>query len=86
LIVIEDSCRTLYHPNLDQIMESIPAIVQAVEMIIRLSHGSHVSERVTSLMVKIANQMIETCYAFLFQVSFTFRQLVRNIIDKTQCE
>lgn len=58
---METSCHALYLDDPSNMKDSILSLLQTVRLIFNVSQFYNTSERTSSLMVKITNQMIETC-------------------------
>lgn len=48
-------------------LEHIPSLMSSVRMIHTVSQFYNTSERITSLLLKVTNQMISTCRNYLLQ-------------------
>lgn len=57
LNALEQLCKPLYHSDLAAMMESIPTLVNTIQMIHAVSRYYHTSERMTSLFVKVRNSI-----------------------------
>ncbi|CAH1798803.1 unnamed protein product, partial [Owenia fusiformis] len=53
--------------NPSTMIEHIPSLMNAIRMIYSISQYYNTSERMTSLFVKVTNQMITTCKAYILQ-------------------
>ncbi|KAI9021920.1 dynein heavy chain and region D6 of dynein motor-domain-containing protein [Hyaloraphidium curvatum] len=67
LLAMESNIQCLYQTDPEIVMDYIPGIVEAVKMLMMLSTGTHASERITSLLVKIANQMVRCCHGHVLK-------------------
>ncbi|KAG2458607.1 DYH5 protein, partial [Polypterus senegalus] len=70
-------------------LEHIPSLINSIRMIYSISQYYNTSERMTSLFVKITNQMISTCKAYLYQGvnkiwEHDRNELLKRIQDCTQ--
>ncbi|VDL99205.1 unnamed protein product [Schistocephalus solidus] len=50
-----------------QLTEQVPGLINAIRMIYEISQYYNTSERMTSLLVKVTNQMIASCRKFIYQ-------------------
>ncbi|GLV32121.1 Dynein heavy chain 1 [Carabus blaptoides fortunei] len=62
---MEKNCHSLYLDDPMSMQDSILGLLQTVRLIHSVSQFYNTSERISSLMVKITNQMIETCKEFI---------------------
>ncbi|XP_041986842.1 dynein axonemal heavy chain 5 [Aricia agestis] len=62
---MEKCCHSLYLDDPVKIKDSILNLLQTVRLIHSVSQFYNTSERISSLMVKITNQMIETCKQYI---------------------
>uniref|UniRef100_A0A6I8MYJ8 Dynein axonemal heavy chain 5 n=1 Tax=Ornithorhynchus anatinus TaxID=9258 RepID=A0A6I8MYJ8_ORNAN len=65
LCALEKCCDPLYGSDPVSMVDAIPALINAIKMIHSISHYYNTSERITSLFVKVTNQMITACKAYL---------------------
>ncbi|NXM47653.1 DYH8 protein, partial [Gymnorhina tibicen] len=62
---LERVCRPLYNTDIVSMTQGIPNLIKAVQMIHRVSKYYNTSERITSLLIKVTNQMVTTCKAYI---------------------
>uniref|UniRef100_A0A1B0GQ26 Dynein, axonemal, heavy chain 5 n=1 Tax=Phlebotomus papatasi TaxID=29031 RepID=A0A1B0GQ26_PHLPP len=62
---MEQCCHALYLDDPVNMKESILSLLQTVRLIYSVSQFYNTSERTSALMVKITNQMIETCKSYI---------------------
>ncbi|KAK9877873.1 hypothetical protein WA026_020099 [Henosepilachna vigintioctopunctata] len=62
---LEKNCHSLYLDDPVKMRESILGLLQTVRLIYNVSQFYNTSERTSALMVKITNQMIETCKNYI---------------------
>lgn len=62
---MENCCHSLYLDDPVSMKESILGLLQTVRLIYSVSQFYNTSERTSTLMVKITNQMIETCKSYI---------------------
>lgn len=61
LQTLEKFIEPLYNGDPDQIRETLPALMNSIKMIHTIARYYNTNERMTSLFVKISNQMIKRC-------------------------
>uniref|UniRef100_A0A8C5TYT3 Dynein axonemal heavy chain 8 n=1 Tax=Malurus cyaneus samueli TaxID=2593467 RepID=A0A8C5TYT3_9PASS len=62
---LEKVCQPLYTTDVVLMTQGIPHLIKAVQMIYRVSKYYNTSERITSLLIKVTNQMVTTCKAYI---------------------
>ncbi|NXA78248.1 DYH8 protein, partial [Thryothorus ludovicianus] len=65
LNTLEKVCQPLYTTDVVLMTQGIPNLIKAVQMIHRVSKYYNTSERITSLLIKVTNQMVTTCKAYI---------------------
>jgi dynein heavy chain len=67
LYTLERFCEPLYRSDPLSMIPAIPGLINAIKMIYSISRYYNTSERMTSLFVKITNQMITSCKEYIYK-------------------
>ncbi|KAJ3396765.1 Dynein heavy chain 5, axonemal [Lobulomyces angularis] len=87
LYTLERFCDPLYRSDPVGMIPAIPGLINAIKMIYSISRYYNTSERMTSLFVKITNQMITSCKEYIYRDGGTKlwdqdrQQLLKNLTD-----
>ncbi|OAF69480.1 Axonemal beta dynein heavy chain 5, partial [Intoshia linei] len=70
LYTLEKHCDSIYHSRPQIMMESLPGILNSIRMIYTISRYYNTPQKMTSLFVKITNQIITSCKSYLTDDDF----------------
>ncbi|XP_063956179.1 dynein axonemal heavy chain 8-like [Lytechinus pictus] len=86
LYTLEKFCEPLYHSDPIGMVECIPSLINAIRMIHSISRYYNTSARMTSLFIKVTNQMVTACKNYITDdgMSRIWDQSYKTLIEKLQ--
>ncbi|XP_072165822.1 dynein axonemal heavy chain 8-like [Diadema setosum] len=86
LYTLEKFCEPLYHSDPIGMVESIPSLINAIRMIHSISRYYNTSARMTSLFIKVTNQMVTACKNYITDdgMSRIWDQSYRTLVAKLE--
>ncbi|XP_022239106.1 dynein heavy chain 8, axonemal-like [Limulus polyphemus] len=87
LYTLETFCEPLYKGQLETMQEHVSSLINAIRMIHAVSRYYNTSERMTSLFVKVTNQMVTSCKRYITNdgLSCVWDQSPKKVIEKLKC-
>eukprot|EP00111_Clytia_hemisphaerica_P005698 TCONS_00016530-protein len=86
LDTLEKSCQPLYQSNPIKMITAIPKLISAIQMIHSTSQYYNTSQRMTSLFIKVTNQMVTACKDYITdnQLNRIWDQPRKPLIEKLE--
>ncbi|XP_076314934.1 dynein axonemal heavy chain 8-like [Tachypleus tridentatus] len=87
LYTLERFCEPLYKGQLETMQAPVSCLINAIRMIHAVSRCYNTSERMTSLFVKVTNQMVTSCKQYITNggLSCIWDQSPKKVIEKLKC-
>lgn len=82
LYILEKYSQPLYRFEPVQMIASIPGLISGIQMMHSIARYYNTSERMTSLFVKITNQMMICCRKYITDAGSLWEQDITNLIEK----
>lgn len=82
LYILEKFSEPLYKTDPVKMVSSIPGLINAIKMMHSIARYYNTSERMTSLFVKITNQMITCCKKYIKKDGDLWKQDVQSLVSK----
>ena len=85
LSTLEKYTDPLYNGTPSQIIDSLPALMNNVKMMLTIARYYSTNERMTTLFVKITNQMIKNCKQCIMAPGKLWTQQVDDLLERLDC-